>query len=183
MPQAFSIFFFFFLLLTSCSPLCAQSVLDSQDQLVEWRSLYREAKTEIEIQHMDSFMNEVTLYRPDDALALGFKAVAELMQSQYPKSPLDRWKQFSTWRSVLEQAIINTKGLVVIDDQRPLSIHPDLAFIRLGIQTNAPFILQYRDDIDADRLVVKKALSNGFWTSDAEHEEFVRLYFLHHNSE
>jgi hypothetical protein len=140
------------------------------DDLLRWRGWYREATTAEGATAMTQRMASEKESRDDltaDPLARGFLAVAELMVADHARNPVDKLSQFLDWQPELEAALAARPG------------DPDLAFLRLGVQTHAPALLNYFSEVDADRSIVEGALTSGHWTNDPAHASFVRDFLTY----
>lgn len=129
------------------------------------RSWYRQASTAQSADgasHMSRSVAQLELTQPNAWLHQGFRAVAELMLANHSWNPAEKLSQFLTWQPILEEAI------------QKLPEDPDLAFLRLGVQTHVPAFLSYHQNIPDDRHKVETALIAGFWSDDPTHEAFVR---------
>ncbi len=142
----------------------------SGDDLLRWRGWYREATTAEGATTMTQRMTSERDSRDDltaDPLAQGFRAVAELMIADHAWNPVDKLSQFLDWQPELEAALAARPG------------DPDLAFLRLGVQTHAPALLNYFNEVDVDRRVVEAALASGHWSNDPPHAAFVRDFLTY----
>lgn len=140
------------------------------DDLHRWRGWYREATTAEGAAAMAERMASDRDARKDleaDPVAQGFLAVAELMIADHAWNPVDKLSQFLDWQPELEAALAARPG------------DPDLAFLRLGVQTHAPALLNYFSDVEADRNVVEAGLASGHWSDDPTHAAFVRDFLLY----
>ncbi len=143
---------------------------NSGDDLLRWRGWYREATTAEGATTMTQRMTSERDSRDDltaDPLAQGFRAVAELMIADHAWNPVDKLSQFLDWQPELEAALAARPG------------DPDLAFLRLGVQTHAPALLNYFNEVDVDRRVVEAALASGHWSNDPPHAAFVRDFLTY----
>ena len=140
------------------------------DDLLRWRGWYREATTAEGAATMAQRMASVRDGRQDltaDPMAQGFLAVAELMIADHAWNPVDKLSQFLDWQPELEAALAARPG------------DPDLAFLRLGVQTHAPALLNYFSEVEADRSVVESGLASGHWEDDPRHAAFVRDFLMY----
>jgi len=158
-----------FLVGAMCLSLSSWAQTTDQD-LHRWRAWYREASVTNQATLMAQRMEDDLSQRSDlngHALASGFQAVAELMIAEHAWNPVDKLSQFLDWQPVLESAL------------EALPRHPDLALLRLGVQSHVPAILDYQGDRDRDRGVVVAALADGHWSDDPEHDAFVRDFLTY----
>lgn len=100
-------------------------------------------------------------------LSHGFLAVSNLMVADELWNPVEKLEIFNAWKPILESAVA------------ALPEHPDLALLRLGVQTHVPSILNYSNNTQADRLLVERALAQGHWSSDRIHAAFVRDFLTY----
>ena len=146
----------------------AGSALAQKAEDVErWRGWYREATSSENATSMVENMTKDCGSCEEQAMSLGFLAVAQLMIADETWNPVDKFAQFSAWKPALESAIGRSPD------------NPDLVFLRLGVQTHVPALLDYSGNKNDDRLVVERALSSGFWSSDATHAAFVRDFITY----
>jgi hypothetical protein len=140
------------------------------DDLLRWRGWYREATTADGAATMAQRMAIERDTRADlanDPMAQGFLAVAELMIADHAWNPVDKLSQFIDWQPELEAALAARPG------------DPDLAFLRLGVQSHAPALLNYSSALQADRSFVEAGLASGHWREDPTHADFVRDFLLY----
>ena len=135
--------------------------------LAQWRAWYREASTSksgsVMVDRMVSYCGTCDGH----PLSHGFLAVSNLMIADEVWNPLEKLEIFNAWQPVLESAVA------------ALPEHPDLALLRLGVQNHVPSILNYSHNIQADRLLVERALAQGHWSSDHIHAAFVRDFLTY----
>ena len=98
--------------------------------------------------------------------ALGMVATAELMKVESMQNLLEKLEAFMHWKAQLETAI----------ESKPMD--PDLKVFRLSVQLHVPGILAYSGEIDEDVLLISNALQSGSWSTDPQHEAFIRDLFL-----
>lgn len=132
------------------------------ENLAQWRAWYREAATNQTGSVMVDRMVSDCGTCGGHPLSHGFLAVSNLMVADEVWNPLEKLEIFNAWQPVLVSAVA------------ALPEHPDLALLRLGVQTHVPSILNYSHNIQADRLLVERALTQGHWSSDRIHAAFVR---------
>mgnify|MGYP000055972810 FL=1 len=144
-------------------PASAQNAED----LAEWRAWYREASTGETATTMVERMVSDCGTCEEHPLSHGFLAVSNLMVADELLNPLEKLKIFNAWQPVLESAVA------------ALPEHPDLALLRLGVQTHVPSILNYSSNTQADRMLVERALAEGHWSSDRIHAAFVRDFLTY----
>ena len=154
---------------------CPSLVLFGQDSLhtVDNRRPVWEAYRQAAIHQGDTvflnrFERSTEVYdveHPNSEYARGFFAAAQLMKVEDITNILSKLESFLKWKAELETSITSNS-----DD-------PDLRLFRLSVQLNAPSLLNYFSDIDDDSDLIFRALNENFWTSDPEHEAFVRQIF------
>ena len=93
-------------------------------------------------------------------------ATAELMKVESMQNLLEKLEAFMHWKAQLETAI----------ESKPMD--PDLKVFRLSVQLHVPGILAYSGEIDEDVLLISNALHSGNWSTDPQHEAFIRNLFL-----
>lgn len=91
----------------------------------------------------------------------GYKGAATILMAKYATYPLAKWNRFNEGKALLESAI----------STEPMN--PELRYLRLTIQTNAPKMLGYDDDIEKDKLFLKTRLDQ---IPDKELQKIVRAY-------
>ena len=133
-------------------------------QLTTWRAMYRHASASNQAKPMALSMDSVRQRHPASPLVNGFRAVAELMLAEESWNPMDKLARFNTWQPVLEAAMEALPG------------DPDLALLRLGVQAHVPSILNYKQDMENDEAVVRRALARGHWSNDPEHTAFAEAF-------
>ena len=75
----------------------------------------------------------------DQAVLLGYKAMAEMMRCRYVRSPIEKLLHFSRGKKILESAI----------QIEPYST--ELRYMRYVVQCNAPAMLGYSTNMQVDR--------------------------------
>ncbi|NNE70717.1 MAG: hypothetical protein HKN29_10200 [Rhodothermales bacterium] len=124
-----------------------------------WRADFRAATDdEAQVELLRS------LEQSDDStsvLRAGYLAVAHLLVSAQRRNVWAKWRSFSRWTSRLDALI----------EQHPNQ--PELRFLRVTVQSNAPRFLGYADALEEDCGAVSRALEAGIWTDDPEHEAFI----------
>ncbi|MDA0728471.1 MAG: hypothetical protein O3B70_02985 [Bacteroidetes bacterium] len=143
---------------------CHQSADRDRLLLRSWYRQASQAQSTDEATRMSEQINQLESNDCQEWLLQGFRAVAELMIANHAWNPAEKLSRFLEWQPILEAAI----------QDHPED--PDLAFLRLGVQTHVPAFLSYCANIPADRDKVERALRDGFWSHDTTHEAFVREF-------
>ena len=60
---------------------------------------------------------------------------------------------------------------------------PDLALLRLGVQSHTPSFLDYDQAMESDAKCVREALTAGHWDNDPTHAAFVEDFFTYLETE
>lgn len=147
---------------------CSLGMAQSDDVQV-WRSLYRQALDAEGASAMSLALANHLQEHPSDDIAQGFYATAMLMTAQHAWNPLEKLELFQSWKPRLERAIAQSH----VDSQA------DLLFLRLGVQTHVPTLLDYRSEMTSDRRLVEQAMREGFWSDDPQHERFVSEFLTY----
>jgi len=88
----------------------------------------------------DRFYEKLKNVKDNDAsILIGFRAMSEFMQSKHLINPISRLKHFNRGRKLLEIALQKDKT------------SPELMLFRLITQSNVPALLNYSDNIPADK--------------------------------
>ncbi|MBS1736607.1 MAG: hypothetical protein JSS98_08420 [Bacteroidetes bacterium] len=114
--------------------------------LQEVRQLYHEAASN------EKACNQLILQlKPFDEnnnpLLSGYKAGATMMMAQYVINPFSKLSYFNEGRAMLQKAV-NTDAQNI-----------ELRFIRFCVQSNLPFFLGYKENIDTDKFFILNRLS------------------------
>ncbi|MFT5512228.1 MAG: hypothetical protein ACI8SE_000625 [Bacteroidia bacterium] len=75
---------------------------------------------------------------PNDNITKGYKGLAKCTSAEFANWPSTKWKYFTEGKTLIEGAI----------DSDPQN--PEVRYIRLMVQLNAPNLVGYSSDIDAD---------------------------------
>ncbi len=89
-----------------------------------------------------------------------FIGVFVMKSAQFEFAPWSKWNVFSRGKDLLEKEISAHSSNV------------EFRFLRLLIQENAPGIVMYSDNIDADAKIVKKS----YKTLEKESQDFILKY-------
>jgi hypothetical protein len=136
-------------------------------ELAAWRDLYRQTSEGGPADSAIVRMAEARKSHPDNSICVAFHATAQLQKVQELWNPLDKLTTFQAWRPVLDSAL------------EALPNHPDLALLRLGVQSHTPNFLDYAQAMDADAKHVRDALEAGHWKDDPAHAAFVQDFFTY----
>ena len=147
--------------------LLAPAIL-AQD-LVAWRSMYRDAKDAPTVNAMAETLQAHLDNHPDDLTAQAFHATAMLMKADHAWNPLDKLALFQDWKPQLERAIARSEGALMAD----------LVFLRMGVQAHVPSLLDYQSDLPSDERMVRDALKAGHWQEDVVHQTFVKDFLTY----
>ena len=101
--------------------------------------------------------------RPTDPLVTSYKGMAYLLKAKFAINPYCKLAYFSKGRRLLQDAVRND----------PKNI--EIRFIRLCVQENAPFFLNYNSDIKTDRSVILGSWHN---LENSELKNRIRNYML-----
>lgn len=97
---------------------------------------YQAAQSE---EGMEVFQEEIDKWQQEDVLKSGYEAMYFFLKAKYSWNPYAKLSYFYDGKDLLEEAIES--------DQDNL----ELRFLRLAIQDNLPEILNYNQEIEADR--------------------------------
>ena len=136
-------------------------------ELAAWRDLYRQTSEGGPADNAIVRMAEARKSHPDNSICVAFHATAQLQKVQELWNPLHKLTTFQAWRPVLDSAL------------EALPNHPDLALLRLGVQSHTPSFLDYAQAMDADAKHVRDALEAGHWKDDPAHAAFVQDFFTY----
>ena len=74
------------------------------------------------------------------ALLVCYKGVSKMMEAKYLVSPWSKLNSFRSGKRLIEEAFKRDSN------------NPEIRFLRYTVQTNLPSFLDYKDDIESDRL-------------------------------
>ena len=140
-------------------------------ELFEWRALYRQTAEGGPADSAIAPMTAALQAHPNNMVCAAFHATAQLQKAQELWNPLDKLTTFQTWRPVLDAAL------------EALPRDPDLALLRLGVQSHTPGFLDYDQAVIADTRRVRAALTAGHWNEDPDHAAFVQDFFTYLETE
>lgn len=146
----------FLIMLVFCGVSCFAAI----PSLTEVRLLYQKAAVT-----GNSCKNLIKLLAPYNEknypLLSGYKAGATMMMARYVFSPFSKLSYFNKGKKMMEKAIEADKE------------NPELRFLRFGVQTNIPFFLGYKNDIQTDKLFLLQSISQ---LSDTSLKRFMVAY-------
>ena len=143
----------------------------THSELSAWRALYRQTA---EGGPADSAIVPMTASlraHPNNAICIAFHATAQLQKAQELWNPFDKLTTFQTWQPVLDSAL------------EALPQDPDVALLRLGVQSHTPSFLDYDQAKATDAQHVREALTSGHWNDDSAHAAFVQDFFTYLETE
>jgi len=87
---------------------------------------------------------------PEDAPArvLGYKGIAALVEAKHSFNPINKMRYFSEGSRLLDASI----------EKEPSNV--ELRFLRFTVQDNAPFFLDYHDQLEEDKKAITTFLSD-----------------------
>lgn len=109
-----------------------------------------------------SDMREIEAQCSTDARIQGYLAAAGMIHAGLGWNPIEAWQKFNEWQPQLEDAIAQ------------LPQDPDLRLLRLGVQSNAPTLLGYHENIEEDLAQIRDALRAGYWKNNPAFEAFAQ---------
>ena len=143
----------------------------THSELSSWRALYRQTAEGGPADSAIVPMTAALQAHPNNAVCAAFHATARLQKAQELWNPFDKLTTFQTWRPVLDSTL------------EVLPHDPDLALLRLGVQSHTPSFLDYDQAMDTDARRVREALTAGHWKDDPTHEAFVQDFFTYLETE
>ena len=143
----------------------------THSELSAWRTLYRQTSEGAPADSAIVPMTAALQAHPNNPVCAAFHATAQLQKAQELWNPLDKLTTFQTWRHVLDAAL------------EALPHDPDLALLRLGVQSHTPSFLDYNQAMAADAQHVREALTAGHWDNDPDHAAFVQDFFTYLETE
>ncbi len=146
--------------LMACMLGFSMSCLAAVPSIAEVRLQYRKAATE-----ENSCKDLIALLAPynekNDPLLSGYKAGATMMMAKYVFSPFGKLSYFNRGKKMMEKAIEADKE------------NAELRFLRFGVQTNIPFFLGYKNDIETDKSFILQSISH---LGDPQLKQFIISY-------
>ena len=143
----------------------------THSELTSWRALYRQTAEGSPADSAIVPMTAALQAHPNNAVCAAFHATARLQKAQELWNPFDKLTTFQTWRPVLDSTL------------EVLPHDPDLALLRLGVQSHTPSFLDYNQAMESDAKCVSEALTAGHWDNDPTHTAFVEDFFTYLESE
>jgi hypothetical protein len=143
----------------------------THSEISSWRALYRQTAEGGPADSAIVLMTEALQTHPNNAICTAFHATTQLQKAQELWNPLDKLTTFQTWRPVLDSAL------------EALPLDPDLALLRLGVQSHTPGFLDYDQAMVSDTRQVREALAAGHWEDDPAHAAFVQDFFTYLETE
>ena len=127
---------------------------------VRWRAAFRGATGR---QTQEDF-RDLMLAEADSTsiLSQSYLAVGQLLVGAHRRSVFAKWRSFRTWTSALDKLIESAPE------------NPELRFLRVTVQSNAPGFLGYSGALREDCPLVLAAVDQGHWDDDPDHAEFVQ---------
>jgi hypothetical protein len=146
----------FLIMLVFCSMPCFAAT----PSLAEVRLLYQKAAvTENSCKYLIGLLAPYN--EKNSPLLSGYKAGATMMMARYVFSPFNKLSYFNKGKKMMEKAIEADKE------------NPELRFLRFGVQTNIPFFLGYKNDIQTDKLFLLQSISQ---LNDISLKQFMISY-------
>ena len=139
--------------------LCLMFSIDSGNpDLSTCRKLYLRAASEKT--KAEELMN-LTANPGEDALITGYQGAVRMVMARYYFNPIAKWKSFARGRDILESAVRSQPG------------NPELRYLRLSIQENAPSFLGYHEHQEEDKSFLNHELIH---IHDAELRQMIFDY-------
>lgn len=125
--------FFLFAIICSCKAFAVDPSINSV------RDMYQQAAVKEEL-----CKKLVTLLEPynekNNVLLAGYKGCTTMLMAKYYFNPFSKLSNFIRGRNLLERSIDADKQNI------------ELRFLRFAVQTNVPFFLGYKSDINKDKV-------------------------------
>lgn len=100
-------------------------------------------------------------------VTLGFKAISEMIQAKHAFNPINKVSHFKKGKRLLELAISKAPK------------NPELIFFRYTTQVNVPAMLNYSDDVKADRqLLVNFLKADASAPKDPDLHRRIKKYLI-----
>jgi hypothetical protein len=139
--------------------LCLMCSFDpGKPDLSTCRKLYLSAASEKS--KAEELMNLTANPRGDD-LVTGYQGAVRMVMARYYFNPITKWKSFSRGRDMLESAVESQPD------------NPELRYLRLSIQENAPSFLGYHQHQEEDKSFLNRELTR---IQDAELRQMIFDY-------
>jgi hypothetical protein len=131
--------------------------------MVKVRTLYfAAAETE---EGLESLKEHLESLPKNDILVIGYKAMATMMEADYNWNPYKKYDLFNLGKDQLENTIALQPN------------NAELIYLRYGVQTHAPSILNYSTQIKSDRLLLLNAVKA---MNDHDLKTRINNYLLKH---
>lgn len=118
--------------------------LSAADNIVHVRQqFYQAVKNKTVAKQFYSEMKSVNFN--SDKTLLGYKGMSNMIMAKFEFNPFSKWNYFSIGRDLLEKAINTDKNNI------------ELRCLRLSVQANAPFFLNYSSNIKEDKKFILSA--------------------------
>ncbi len=145
-----------------CLIFFATQVFGEEATLIQMRILFREgANSRTACKQLLEACDKMN--KRSNATFLGYIGCANMMMAKYGFNPVTKFNSFTYGKSLLEQAIH--------EDAKNI----ELIFLRFVIQLNCPLLLNYNDDLKADKSAILMALPH---IKDLGLGSFIRNYLL-----
>lgn len=141
-------------------------VFASTFSLTQVRFLYQKAaKEEKSCKQLIALLKSYN--EENDPLLSGYKACATMMMAKYTINPFSKLSFFKQGKNELQKAIAADNSNI------------ELRFLRFGIQTNIPFFLGYKGDIDTDKNFLVNSILH---INDSELKSWIVSYLNESNN-
>ncbi len=118
----------------------AEAGAATEQRLLHLRSMFYSAKESSEM--ADALVTETDAITEATPILFGYKAMSDMMQANHSFNPFSKLKYFNLGREKLERAIFLA----------PESV--ELRFLRFAVQSKAPSMLGYSDNISGDKTIL-----------------------------
>lgn len=134
----------------------------AQDVKILRNSYYEAARTKNAAEQFAAEMQRIPAN--SGVLVEGYRGMSYMLLARYSMNPYTKLKNFKKGRDLLEKAISRD------------TLNVENRFLRYGLQTNAPPVLGYRDQLANDRRFLTAALAR---TSDDDLKAKIITYLKH----
>ena len=153
--------FILLLFLVTTYPVCASGI-----DVVQLRQLYYRAHESEECS--DRFCQQAaTISERSEPIFLCYKAMASFMRCRRVLNPYSKFSSFNDGKKLLEYAIKNDPNNV------------EIRFMRFCVQSQAPRILSYNDNLSEDKTAVLKGWKK---IADNDLKEKIRSFMLRYGN-
>ncbi len=125
------------------------------------RSIYFSEPSEEQALLLQKTASEI---KGNEALKLAYLGSAEAMLAEYGYNPFSKFKMFKRGTEQIEKAVLLAPE------------NPEIRFLRLGVQTNAPSFLGYNTNQNEDVGMILKGLANGAFQNESSYRTKVINY-------